>query len=60
MKYRSLSEVVCKVGKFSKMNMNLAQLSRSTSQTFQQFMDSRMMVRLEGQKSMQKKMENYF
>lgn len=51
--YKRFSKVVGKVGKMSKKNMNIDQLSRNTSQTFQQFMDPRMMARFGGPGGMQ-------
>lgn len=55
--YKRFSKVVGKVGKMSKKNMNIDQLSRNTSQTFQQFMDPRMMAQFGGQGGMQKMMK---
>lgn len=57
MEYKRFSKVVGKVGKMSKKNMNIDQLSRNTSQTFQQFMDPRMMAQFGGQGGMQKMMK---
>lgn len=54
--YKRFSKVVGKVGKMSKKNMNIDQLSRNTTQTFQQFMDPQMMARFGGQGGMQKMM----
>lgn len=55
--YKRFSKVVGKVGKMSKKNMNIDQLSRNTSQTFQEFMDPRMMAQLGGQGAMQSMMK---
>lgn len=54
--YKRFSKVVGKVGKMSKKNMNVNQMSKNASQTFEQFMDPQMMARLGGQGGMQKMM----
>lgn len=57
MEYKRISKVVGQVGKMSKKNMSLEQMSRNTSQTFGQFMDPRMMAQFGGQGGMQKLMK---
>lgn len=54
--YKRFSKVVGKVGKMSKKNMNVNQISKNASQTFEQFMDPQMMARLGGQGGMQRMM----
>ncbi len=54
--YKRFSKVVSRVGKMSKKNMNVNQMSKNASQTFEQFMDPQMMARLGGQGGMQKMM----
>lgn len=54
--YKRFAKVVGKVGKMSKKNMNVNQMSKNATQTFEQFMDPSMMARLGGQGGMQKMM----
>ena len=54
--YKRFAKVVGKVGKMSKKNMNVNQMSKNATQTFEQFMDPSMMARLGGQRGMQKMM----
>lgn len=57
--YKRFSQVVGKVGKMAKKNMNIDQLSKNTTKTFQQFMDPRMMAQMGGQGGMQKMMREF-
>ncbi len=54
--YKRFSKLVGKVGKMSKKNMNVNQMTRNASQTFEQFMDPQMMARMGGQVGMQRMM----
>lgn len=58
MEYKRFAKLVGKVGKMSKKNMNVNQMSKNASQTFEQFMDPAMMARLGGQGGMQKMMRD--
>lgn len=56
--YKRFSKVVGQMGKMSKKNMNIEQMSRNTSQSISQFMDPRMMAQLGGQGAMTKMMRD--
>lgn len=55
--YKRFSKVVGQVGKMSKKNMSIDQMSKNTSQTFGKLMDPRMMAQLGGQGGMQNMMK---